>query len=240
MRRMVLFVIVVLTILGTIIGIGLHNIEPSDYLPRISYSIEYQMSSTVLIEIDGRHTGSGFIVAPDLIITARHVVDRRGDYAVLFADGTRRDVQAIRISEVSDCAVLLVRKANLRPLTLTTKVEVGQPISVIGSPLDVKFFNYVTRGIVCRIGIMKPRLSDNPVTMIDVAVNPGNSGGPVLDMSGKVIGIAIARHIYNCGMNFITPAADIIALLEGWKDEGENYEGRYEEAGEIWEEECCG
>ena len=215
-----------------VLGVSIHAVKTADPYPIISYSLEYQVASTVLIEIDGRHTGSGFIVAPDLIITARHVVDRRGDYAVLFADGTRRNVQAIRISEVSDCAVLQVHKAGLRPLTLTTKIRVGQPITVIGSPLDPAYFNYVTRGIVCKIGIMEPWLSDNSVTMIDAAVNPGNSGGPVFDMKGRVIGIAVARYMYNCGMNFITPAADIIALLEGWKDEGENYEGRYEEAEE--------
>jgi len=210
-----------------------------DFNSAVTCSIEEQMSSTVLIEIDGRHTGSGFVIAPDLIITARHVVDREGEYAVLFEDGTRRDVQAIRISETTDCAVLLVHKANLRPLILTTDIKIGQPIIVIGSPLDPKFFNYVTRGIVSKLDVQDEWLSDNPVVMIDAAVNPGNSGGPVFNMQGQVIGIAIAGFTYNCGMNFITPAADILILMERWRDEGPNYAKRMEEA-EKTEEEYIG
>jgi len=239
MQKTVVVCLLLIAIGAFIVGGTLVANSTSSY-PIISYSLEYQIASTVLIEIDGRHTGSGFIVAPDLIITARHVVDRRGDYAILFADGTRRNVQAIRISEVSDCAVLQVRKAGLRPLTLTTKIRVGQPITVIGSPLDPAYFNYVTRGIVSKLDVQEDWLSDNPVIMIDAAVNGGNSGGPVFDMKGRVIGIAIAGYTHNCGMNFITPAADIIALLSGWKDEGENYGGRYEETEEARENEYDG
>ncbi len=200
-------------------------------------SWEHRTSSVVLIEIDGRHAGSGFVVASDLIITSRHVVEGEGNYAVLFTDGSRRSVKAIRISVTTDCAVLLVSKANFRPLMLTTEVKVGQPIFVIGSPLDVKFFNYITRGIVSKLDVQEFGLSSNPLVMIDAAVNPGNSGGPVFDLRGRVVGIVIAYYPHNCGMNFITPAADIIVLLEGWEDEGENYEGRYEEAEEEFTEE---
>ncbi len=237
MKKLILILVLVL-------GIGAYAFLPAlvthlgtDRVPIISYGIEYQMLSTVLIEIDGRHTGSGFIVAPDLIITARHVVDRRGDYGILFADGTRRSVQAIRISENSDCAVLQVYKAGLNPLTLSIEVQVGQPILVIGSPIDLKFFNYITRGIVSKLDVQQDWLSDNPVIMIDAAVNPGNSGGPVFDMYGRVIGIVIAGYTHNCGMNFITPTVDIIVLLEGWKDEGENWDERLKEAEEEFTEE---
>ncbi|KKK97396.1 hypothetical protein LCGC14_2653160 [marine sediment metagenome] len=198
---------------------------------------QYYADSVVLIEIDGRHTGSGFVIASDLIITAKHVVNRKGDYAIMFADGSKRNVQAIRISEETDCAVLLVRKANLRPLKLTTKVEIGQPIFVIGSPIDIKFFNYITRGIVSKLDVQENWLSNSPLIMIDAAVNPGNSGGPVFDVRGSVIGIAITRHPYNCGLNFITPSIDILTLLEEWNDEGENHEGRYKEDEEQFTEE---
>ncbi len=191
------------------------------------------IDSTVLIEIDGRHTGSGFVAKVSdkemLIITARHVVDRKGDYAVLFRCGTRRSVQAIRISESSDCAMLQVRKTGLKPLTLITKIRVGQPIIVIGSPIDQAYFNYITRGIVSKLNVQEDWLSCNPVVMIDAAANPGNSGGPVFDLKGRVVGIVIAKYVYNCGMNFITPSIDIITLLEEYGDEGENHAGRYEE-----------
>ncbi len=191
------------------------------------------LESTVLIEIDGRHTGSGFVVSSELIVTARHVVDREGEYAVVFSDGTKRNVQAIRISEASDCAVLLVRKANLRPLILTTEIRIGQPIFVVGSPIDRIFFNYVTHGIVSKINITYDRLSDNPLIMVDAAANPGNSGGPVFDLRGRVIGILIAGYRHNCGINFITPSADLLVLLEGWRDESSNWDEHMEEVEEY-------
>lgn len=189
----------------------------------------YYTDSVVQIEIDGRRIGSGFVVSSDLIITARHVVDREGNYAVLFADGSRRAVKDIRISKTTDCAVLLVSKAGFRPLKITTEISIGQPIFVVGTPLNAKFFNYVTHGIVTKIGVLELRFSNNPLTMIDAAANPGNSGGPVFDGRGRVIGIVIARYPYGCGMNFITPSIDILILLEEWYDEGENYEGRHKE-----------
>ncbi len=198
---------------------------------------QHYSDSAVLIEIDGQHTGSGFVISPELIITAKHVVDRKGNYAILFADGSRRDVLAIRISEETDCAVLLVYKANLRPLILTTKIEIGQPIFVVGSPIGVAYFNYITCGIVSKLDVQEDWLSNSPLIMIDAAVNPGNSGGPVFDVRGSVIGIAIARHPYNCGLNFITPSIDILILLEEWNDEGENHEGRYKEDEEQFTEE---
>ncbi len=197
-------------------------------------SWQYYADSVVLIEIDGQHIGSGFIVAPDLIITARHIVDKKGDCAVVFADGSKRNVQAIRISEASDCAVLQVSKAGLRPLKLTTKVMVGQPIFVIGNPLGRRYFNYITHGIVSKLDVLEDWLSCSPLIMIDAAVNPGNSGGPVFDLRGRVIGIVVARYTHNCGVNFITSSIDIITLLEEYHDEGENHEGRYEEIYEEW------
>ena len=196
---------------------------------------QHYTDSVVLIKIDGKHIGSGFIIMPDLIITARHVVNRKGNYAVVFADGSKCNIQAIRISEETDCAVLLVHKANLRPLILTTKVEIGQPIFVVGSPIDVAYFNYITRGIVSKLNVQKDWLSSNPLIMIDAAVNPGNSGGPVFDMWGRVIGIVIAHHPHNCGLNFIIPSIDILTLLESWYDEGENWNERLEEIEEAKE-----
>lgn len=206
-------------------------------------SLDYSqiLESTVLIEIDGQHTGSGFMVEVSdnevLVITARHVVDRKGSYSVVFADGSKRSVQGIRMAEASDCAVLLVYKTGLRPLKLTTKVRIGQPIVVIGNPLERRYFNYITHGIVSKLDVLEDWLSCNSLIMIDAAVNPGNSGGPVFDLRGRVIGIVIARYTYNCGMNFLTPSIDILTLLEEWNDEGANWDEKLEEAGEEFADE---
>ena len=198
---------------------------------------EYYTSSVVLIENDGRHAGSGFVVASDLIITARHVVNRGGNHAILFEDGTRCDVQAIRISKISECAVLLVHKTGLRPLRLYTKVQLGESVTVIGSPLRRKYFNHITRGIVSKLDVQENWSGSNPAFMVDAAINGGNSGGPVLNGRGKVIGIVVSSYLRNNEISFITPAADLIALLEEWKNEGANWDERFKKAEEESAEE---
>ncbi len=186
--------------------------------------------SVVQIEYNGRHIGSGFVAdSSGLIITARHVVERDGNYEVIFADGSKNSVENIRISGVSDVAILLVAETNLRPLTLTTKVEIGEPIFVIGSPFRAEFFNYITAGIVSKVDMYVGMYSVTPLIMIDAAVNPGNSGGPVLNWHGEVIGIVVAIYSQGVGVNLVVSSTDIAILLEEWEDVGENYEGQYKE-----------
>ncbi len=191
------------------------------------------MRSIVRIDVDGQHTGSGFIIdASGLIITAKHVVDRAGEYSVVFSDGARRKVQGIRMSEKSDCAVLLVKRKNLHALKLSTSIYISQPVFVVGTPIDIALTNYVTRGIISKIGVFDGFFCDTPLIMSDADVNPGNSGGPVLNMQGEVIGIAVGCYGFGMGLNHVVSSVDFIDLLEGWADEGENWNEQWE-----WEQE---
>ncbi len=189
--------------------------------------LDVVMKSVVRIEIDGYHTGSGFIIDESgLIITARHVVDRPGEYAVIFLDGAKRKVKGIRMSEKSDCAVLSVSRKNLYALETTADIYVSQPILVIGSPFDIGLENYVTAGIISKIGVISRFFCDTPLIMVDADGNPGNSGGPVLNMQGEVIGILVGGYGHGIGINYAVSSVDFIELLEGWKDEGENWDGQ--------------
>lgn len=191
------------------------------------------MKSVVTIEIDGYHTGSGFIVDDSgLIITARHVVDRPGEYAVVFSDGAKRKVQGIRMSEKSDCAVLSVSRKNIHALKTTTDIYVSQSILVIGSPYDIGLTNYVTAGIISKIGVVDKFFCTAPLIMVDADGNPGNSGGPILNMKGEVIGILVGGYGHGIGINYAVSSADFIDLLEGWADEGENWDEKWEQEDE--------
>ena len=186
--------------------------------------------SVIRIEYNGRHVGSGFVAdSSGLIITARHVVRRDGNYEIIFADGSRHNVEDIHISRVSDVAVLLVAETNFRSLKLTTKVEIGEPIFVIGSPFRAEFFNYITAGIVSKVDMYVGMYSVTPLIMIDAAVNPGNSGGPVLNWHGEVIGIVVAIYSQGVGVNLVVSSTDIAILLGEWNEFGKNHEGQHEE-----------
>jgi S1-C subfamily serine protease len=203
------------------------------------FQFDSVVQSVARIEIDGRHTGSGFVVDDSgLIITARHVVDRAGEYTVIFSEGTKRKVQGIRISEVSDCAVLSVSRKDLLALKTTADIQVTQPIFVIGSPYDIGLENYVTRGIISKTGVYRSFFCDTPMILIDAEVNPGNSGGPVLNIRGEVIGIAVGNYGRGIGINYVVSSADFIKLLEGWHDEGENWDEKWgPEAQPEWQSE---
>lgn len=186
--------------------------------------LDVVMKSVVRIEHDGYHTGSGFVIDESgLIITARHIVDRPGEYTVIFTDGAKRKVHGIRMSEKSDCAVLSVSRKNISVLKTTPCVYVSQPILVIGSPFDIGLENYVTAGIISKIGVIEKFFCDMPLIMIDADGNPGNSGGPVVNMRGEVIGIVIGGYGSGIGIGYAISSVDFIELLEGWRDEGENW-----------------
>lgn len=207
--------------------------------PAEVFQLDAVMKSVVRIEIDSCHAGSGFIIDEcGLIITAGHVVDRAGEYTVVFIDGAKRKVHGIRMSEVSDCAVLSVSCKDIPALETTADIYVSQPILVIGSPYDAVFTNYVTCGIISKIGVYESFFCDMPLIMVDADGNPGNSGGPVVNVRGEVVGILVGGCGRGIGINYAVSATDFTELLEGWRDEGENWNEKWEqkESEPEWEQ----
>jgi len=233
--RSLLVVLLLLFALTGLMGLHmavLHPAQPPVQVivnpPAEVFQLDTVIKSIVTIEIDGYHTGSGFIVDDSgLIITARHVVDRPGKYTVVFADGAKRKVRGIRMSEVSDCAVLSVSRKNIQALKRTADIYVTQSIFVIGTPFNTKFTNYVTAGVISKIGVYESFFCDTPLIMVDADGNPGNSGGPVLNAKGEVIGILIGGFGQGIGINYVVSSMDFVDLLEGWVDEGENWDEQY-------------
>ena len=198
------------------------------FTPKQHY--KYLNDSVVRIEYNGRHIGSGFVVdSSGLIITAKHVVKREGDYEIVFANGSRYCVKKIKASKISDCAVLSISGEFFPILRMTTKVYAGEPVIVIGSPLTAKFFNYITAGIVSKINVRIEAFSTAPLIMIDAATNPGNSGGPVLNWRGEVIGIVVAMNSQGVGMSLAVSSVDLITLLRELEDEDFNQNERVKE-----------
>ncbi len=137
-----------------------------------------------------RGAGSGFIVSPDgYILTNTHVVANADEVTVRLTDRREFPAKVIGADERTDVAVIKINAANLPIVRLgdPTKIKPGQWVLAIGSPFG--FENSATAGIISATSRSLP--SDNYVPFIqtDVAVNPGNSGGPLFNMSGEVIGI---------------------------------------------------
>jgi serine protease Do len=134
--------------------------------------------------------GSGFIIKPDgYILTNAHVVDHASDVDVKLTDGRQYKAKVIGSDKASDVAVLKIDARDL-PTVATgsaADVQVGQWVLAIGSPFGLE--NTATAGIVSAKARSLPDEGYIPFLQTDVAVNPGNSGGPLFDVAGKVIGI---------------------------------------------------
>jgi serine protease Do len=134
--------------------------------------------------------GSGFIVRPDgVILTNAHVVDGASEVTVKLADKREFQARVIGIDKPTDTAVLKIEAADLPAVRLGNPAQtgVGEWVLAIGSPFG--FENSVTAGIVSAKSRSLPEEGYVPFIQTDVAVNPGNSGGPLLNTRGEVIGI---------------------------------------------------
>jgi serine protease Do len=140
-----------------------------------------------------RGEGSGFIVTSDgYVLTNHHVVDNASKVTVKLTDQREYIAKVVGSDETSDIAVLKIEGKNLPVVRIgdPSKLRVGEWVVAIGSPFGME--NSVTAGIVSAKGrSMNNGNKRNYVNFIqtDVAVNPGNSGGPLFNMSGEVVGI---------------------------------------------------
>ena len=158
-----------------------------------------------------RGQGSGFIVSSDgYVLTNAHVVDDASEVTVRMTNRREYSAKVVGIDTRSDVAVLKINAQNLPTVRIGNPAQLrpGEWVVAIGSPFG--FENSVTAGIVSGVSRTLPSGDSNYVPFIqtDVAVNPGNSGGPLFNMSGEVVGIN--SQIYSqsggyMGLSFAIP-----------------------------------
>ncbi len=173
------------------------------------------LPSMVTIRTTGEEggLGAGVIISADgSILTANHVVDGGGAISVVFADGTRSTAQIARQRRDLDIAVLTPASLPevVVPATLGAPGRIGDDVFAVGNPLGLTFS--LSAGVISatgrRIDTAAGRL-DNLI-QFDAAANPGNSGGPLLDAGGRVVGIVTAlanpaKQPYFVGIAFAVP-----------------------------------
>lgn len=141
-------------------------------------------------EPERRGTGSGFIVSADgLILTNHHVVDGADEITVRLTDNREFKGKVLGSDAKTDIAVVKIEAQNLPVLKMgnSDDLKVGEWVAAIGSPFGLD--NTVTAGIVSAKSRKLPSDQYVPFIQTDVAVNPGNSGGPLFNMKGEVVGI---------------------------------------------------
>jgi S1-C subfamily serine protease len=188
-------------------------------------------------DVERESAGTGVIISEDgIVITNRHVVPRGvTDVSVTLSDGTElTDVEVVgRTSESDhlDIAFLRIRNAedkNLKAAAIgdSSEVKVGDRVVAIGNALG-QFQNTVTSGIISGYGRDVQAMAEGGTETLqnlfqtDAAINQGNSGGPLVNVNGEVIGIntAVAGRAQNIG--FAIPINDVKGLIRSVLDEGE-------------------
>lgn len=175
-----------------------------------------------------RGVGSGFIISPDgFVLTNAHVVEGADEVYVTLTDKREFKAKIIGVDKRTDVAVVKIEGSNLPRLTIgdPSKLRAGEWVIAIGSPFGLD--NTVTAGIV------SARARDTgdylPLIQTDVAVNPGNSGGPLINMRGEVIGIN--SQIYSrsggyMGISFAVPIDEAMRVAEQLRTAGRVTRGR--------------
>ena len=179
----------------------------------------------------GMGLGSGFIISQDgYVLTNAHVVAGDGEVTVRLADAKREfKAKVIGADERTDVALLKIEATGLPTVKLgkSAALQPGEWVAAIGSPFG--FENTITAGIVSATGRSLPAETYVPFIQTDVAVNPGNSGGPLINLAGEVVGVN--SMIYSqtggyMGVSFAIPIEVALEVGKQLRSEGKVTRGR--------------
>jgi putative serine protease PepD len=184
----------------------------------------------------GTATGSGFVIASDgLIVTNQHVIDGASDISVKLGDGAAQHAKLVGQDRSTDLALLRIdtggRKLTALKLADSSKVQIGDATFAIGNPFGLD--GTLTTGIVSATErqIDAPNgFSISSVIQTDAALNPGNSGGPLLDDQGEVIGVNSqiessssgqgSSEGGNTGIGFAVPSNTVRSVIGSLQEDG--------------------
>ncbi len=171
--------------------------------------------------------GSGFIVDKEagIIVTNRHVVSRDAQYVVITSSGEAVNVKKILRDPTNDIALIIVDDPSKLPIELeladSDSLSLGEWVLAFGTPLG-KFPGTVSVGIVSGLGrsIDVDGIKYENIIQTDAAVNPGNSGGPLVNLKGQVVGINFVKVIGADNISFALPINLVKSRLAEYKQFG--------------------
>ena len=224
------------------VGEGVGPLEPGEGNLSASEIYEKNIDSVVAITctatvnggfgqvLQSTSAGSGFVLTEDgYVVTNHHVIEGANKIIVTFEDGTEYTARLIGSDSSSDIALVKIEAKDLQPVTVgkSSQLAVGDQVVAIGNALGELSFS-LTVGFVS--GMDRDVSTDGSVMNMlqtDAAINSGNSGGPLFNARGEVIGINTAKYSGTTssgasieGISFAIPMDDVIGMLEDLRDFG--------------------
>ncbi|WP_374311080.1 S1C family serine protease [Dongia sp.] len=174
-----------------------------------------RIQASVVTVTTGSGQGSGFFVAPNLVMTNHHVARDAARLKLTLVNGTEIYATTLRSDSKRDVALLQIENGVFTPLPLRlSPVAMTEEVYAVGSPLYESLAGTVTRGIVSQL---QHNEFGQPLIQADATIQPGSSGGPLLDGQGNVIGISQSGltdgtdHLV--GINFFIPIGDALQRI---------------------------
>lgn len=167
--------------------------------------------SSIFVITSGNSEGSGFAIGPNSVITNSHVIDDANNIHIYSYDGKEYQAVIYLMNESFDIAVLSVEDANFVPLKIgdTSDIKAGDEIYAIGAPKNLSYT--LTKGIISNVS---RNIGAYEYIQIDAAINSGNSGGPLLNESGEVIGVNSMKLSDAEGIGLSIPISDVVDFIE--------------------------
>ncbi len=199
------------------------EISPSVVAIVGNYKPEYMTSTQHNFNELTAH-GTGVVIkSGGVILTNAHVVEDIENITVVFQDGTSYAGTVQNIDKISDLAIVKINKLGLKPVTFANpeSVVAGKSVIAIGTPLSLSMRNTVTKGIISGVNVSTAD-SYYPLIQTDAAINSGNSGGPLINMQGQLIGINSSKYagVGIEGMAFSIPLETVNYVLAQFEKNG--------------------
>lgn len=188
--------------------------------------------STVYIQVSADRglasSGSGFVYKSDekngYILTNYHVIENGKKYIITFTDGSETEAELVNGDEYYDIAILKVDVSKIKKvanLGNSSSVELGDSVFTVGAPLGKEYMGTITKGIISGVNRMvSVKLKSGSYLMeviqTDASINSGNSGGPICNIRGEVIGITSSKFMGTGveGMGFAIPINSVLSVIE--------------------------
>lgn len=206
-----------LVVVATIVPIAAHASADDSLPPSVEKLVEKIRPSVVVITFAGRDgqregLGTGFVVGSDgLIATNLHVIGEARPISVETADGKRHEVTVIEASDrAADLALVRINAGNLPALGLgdSDSLKQGQPIVAVGNP------HGLAHSVVTGVVSAQREIDGRPVIQVAIPIEPGNSGGPLLDLEGRVHGLLTMKSQVTANLGFAVPINRLKPLID--------------------------